>query len=557
MTRSLLAGVVIVLGCKHTSNEQAPPPPPTPTVAPAPAPAPTGPKTARLVATLERNAQLVDITGATAKVSATVQLPQAPQDVVWAGKDPIALFANSGIPDGRDDPALDGTVGTITAAGFTKLSPLPASAWSIAKPPGATHLGPFWKLGAADNGETWLGRCEWGGIEDGGHCDDWVWARLGGPFQLTSRKPPPELATPAMPKIAAPAGYSVTFTPHADSKHESVLTCSGGGKTLTFPSKPEDNAVDADSLRWVSADPPIFVVNQIVNGFVPHAEMMAFEGCAVSEKYGGEPGAIAGPDGLLALASGKSLSIRRDGKELSALAGADHVRFAPDAAPATTSSLAILERQLAGDTSMFTADAIVLAPAPVAAAGVQLVPPGIRTVRISTFQSGDSGSAEWFAAELEITTDGKPRIYRALELVDKTGKVAVASFAPLKPLARVAAAPSVPSSTDAGPLATYLTDTRAAGVALATGGQVAVFGTDPGERATDVDAAQKLLGSWSTLGLALEPHAREVHWPRGGYAVAIVNYAKPGGPPFRMAALVIGSEDKGVWLVSAYHYLSL
>ena len=85
----------------------------------------------------------------------------------------MVMFAttDSTLPDQENDPKLEGRVGTITSTGFKLLPALPASTWVIPKPKDAEHLSTYWELDATSTGETWQGRCEWGGIEDGGHCD--------------------------------------------------------------------------------------------------------------------------------------------------------------------------------------------------------------------------------------------------------------------------------------------------------------------------------------------------------------------------------------------------
>lgn len=202
------------------------------------------------------------------------------------------------------------------------------------------------------------------------------------------------------------------------------------------------------------------------------------------------------------------------------------------------------------------------APAPLKAAGARVVPAGITSARIESLASDKIGDgAFWFAVEIRITAAGSTRMYRALELLDgKTGQIAVATFAPLAPFARSAAAPPMPIATPAGPLADLLVSPRAARAAVAPGHarRVEILGTDADERATYGDAAKSLLARWNKLALVRDAAVAEVHTATWGYAVATVSFAKPGGAPYRMAALVLATPTaSGAWSVSAIHYLAL
>jgi hypothetical protein len=114
----------------------------------------------------------------------------------------------------------------------------------------------------------------------------------------------------------------------------------------------------------------------------------------------------------------------------------------------------------------------------------------------------------------------------------------------------------VPSPTPPGPLAKLLADPRAAAAALESS-YTTVFGTDPGEHATNEESG-KLLASWGRLQLALDPQVREVERAKSGYAIGTVTLAKPGGPPYRMSAIIVGALDEhGAWKIVAIHYLAL
>ena len=523
--------------------------------APVPTPPPAVSSPIRFVAIGDKTARIIEVDATGAKVVTTAHLPQEPVKVVWAGKDPVVMFATSNVPDTTDDPTLDGRLGAITGAGFNLLPALPASTWVIPKPKGATNLGANWDLQASTTGETWQGRCEWGGIEDGGHCDEWVWARLDAAFPLSSRTPPPGPDNFEWTPAAPAPGYAVTFTPEEDNEYHSTITCKGGGATLTLPSKQHPEPWDKESgVRWISTDPPMFVADQIIEGYEGSLQPVVFEGCAWSTKLDGAT-LFAGPENVLVIANGATMSVRRDGKEIASLPGADLLAFAPDAV-ATTSAFAILERELAGDTSMLSPDSTVLAPAPTSARGVHLVPGAIKNARIIAYHADTAGEARWLAAEIEITMEGAAHTYRTTQLVDGTGHVIVASFAPLKPLARAATAPVIPQPTEAGPLAAFLTAPSSAATALDE--YSFVFGTDANERGGDETEAKKLLDSWSKLSLHLDPAVREVRTAKYGYALANVSLAKPGGAPYRMTALVIGHlAADNTWKLAALHYLAL
>lgn len=507
------------------------------------------PSTTRVVTIDGKTATLVEV-GSTAKVAATVKLPSSAQKVVWLDRDPVALLVARRYGDLSDDPKLDGTVGKITPKGFVALRALPKSTWTISKPhEGSQKLDrPIWDLEASSSGELWLGRCEWGGYADGMVlCDDWVWARIGG-RPLTSRvQPPSPDASQVWPTIPAAPGIAISFAktqPQADGSQQ-LMTCRAGSASTTFPADPTTSWTDPESLHWVSTEPPIFVIDQLTPGFDLVSQTAVFEGCTESKRFGHATG-HSGPASLFVLATDRASSLRRNGKELLALPAASLVEFSPDGgAPAATDPFALLDRQLAGDMSMFAPDAIVLSPAP----GTSPPKLGKRSsARIERYASGAAGDATWLAAEL--TLDGK--LYRAVELVDQ-GRVIVASFAPVKPLVRGGAPAAIPSPTPAGPLAAFAAAPAKAAAVLDKAS--AVFGTDPPEHANDYES-KDLLAGWSTLALTLDPQVREVHTATYGYAIASVQLAKPGDAPMRMTALVIGSLDKGTWRVSAIHYLT-
>lgn len=550
-----LIALVITSGCGQKKKEQPASAPSV--VAPgsgsasaAPVvPAPQSPT--RFVAVHEKTARIIEVDGTSAKVISTSELPQTPMAVVWGGSDPVVLFATSesAIPGTEGDPKLEGRVGAITNSGLKLIPALPASTWTIPKPKDAENLGANWELRATSNGEIWEGRCEWGGIEDGGHCDEWVYARVGGAFPLTSRTPGPEPGgydwTPAAP---AP-GYAVTFETEPDNESHSKITCKGGGVTLTLPNDDHSDAWDKDSgVKWVSTEPPMFVATQTIDGLVGWFQPVVFEGCAWSKKFDGAK-LYSGPDDTLVIANATTMSIRHGGKELASLPGADVIAFAP-AELDTRSAFAILERQLAGDMSMLVAGTVLITSGPI------IKPGAIKSARITSYSETKLDDATSLAAEIEIAGAGLAGSLRTVQLINNaSGTVIAESFAPPNPFVPPPTARQAIPETPAGPLAAFLTSPPSAAAAL--DGNPVVFGTDANERGIGETGAKQLLEHWGKLALTLEPSVHEVHSASAGYAVGTVNLAKRGGAPLRMPALIIGkpAADKS-WKVVALHYLA-
>lgn len=337
--------------------------------------------------------------GSDAKLAATVALPSAVHGIVWVDRDPVALLVAQQYGDFLGDAKLDGTVGTITPKGFQPLPALPTSSWTIVPTQrGSTRFErPYWTIEESPSGEAWLGRCEWGGLEDGGHCDDWVWARLGGAFALTSRKEPPVRKPRPWPTVAAAPDIALSFAPKPGSTDHSIMTCRAGSASTTFPSE-DDGWADRASLRWISTNPPVFTIDQNVPGADSWLTSTAvFEGCTPAPAYAHGVSGVAGPDDMLLVYAGSAGSLRRGGQQLLAIGGADDAAFAPDGprAPATD-AFSVLERQLGGDTSMIAPDALVPGSVPI---------PKVATARIESFSAEDAGDATWLAAELRL--DGR------------------------------------------------------------------------------------------------------------------------------------------------------
>jgi hypothetical protein len=494
----------------------------------------------RLVIADGTSASLVEAGATSAKVVARIKLRANVQTIVWIDRDPVALLDN-------------GAVGTLTAKGFVPIATPQSSTLELPRPNADLERReqPLWQLIGSTTGELWLGRCDWGFPADGQFiCENWLYARLGTGAKLTSRVSPSD-GNPSWegwPTVEPAPNVAITFAKRPRDNHDisdsaETMTCSYRGTTTTFPDG-ELEWTEHGTLRWISRDPPIFVIDSLANGYMVIVEPTVFEGCTPSNASGLK--GYVGPDDLFVLASGGGTSLRKHDKQLLALPAASFVAFEPPprATPAAAEAFTVLEHELAGDASMFAADAIVLSPAP-AVGTPKLVKHA--SARIERFATETLGVGMSLAAELVL--DGKP--YRTVQLIDASGHVIVATFAPVKSLAAGGAAPALPSPSPPGLLAAFAASPTTAAKAINNGG--VVFGTELGEDAIDngKDAAE-LLASWGKLALTLDPSAREVHTASYGYAIATVALGKS-----RMIALVIGAATKTGWTLAAIHYLGL
>ena len=185
--------------------------------------------------------------------------------------------------------------------------------------------------------------------------------------------------------------------------------------------------------------------------------------------------------------------------------------------------------------------------------------------------AGGTSSMVWFAAEIKVVVQsaepGEPsstatHVVRAIELLDGTSdwKVVAASFSEGRALGqRRHPGWPVAAPTPAGSLVKLLADPTGLASSLASD-PVVVFGSDATERAVGSSAAATLLSKWKKLPLAIEEETkvREVHTSAWAYAMAKVNIAKPGGPPYRMSGFVIAVPSaNGAWSVVAASYGAL
>jgi hypothetical protein len=276
-------------------------------------------------------------------------------------------------------------------------------------------------------------------------------------------------------------------------------------------------------------------------------------------------------------------------------ARADSTKSAPkSASPAAAPTVearakALIQKQLkalpednAALSATFAKDAIVLLPygaakvdAPdleLCAAIAGLHPHAeMKQAKLTGLVAGGSASMVWLAADLEIvvllqepgeTPSSEAHTVHALELLDAGSdwKVVAASFAEVRPLAqRRSSFGALPSPTSAGPLVPLLASPDKLAAAIGAD-PVMVYGTDKAERAVGGAAAKALLGKWRKLPLAIEDAdaVREIRTANWAYAMAHVNIAKAGGPPYRMNAFVIAvPAANSTWSVVAASYGAL
>lgn len=268
---------------------------------------------------------------------------------------------------------------------------------------------------------------------------------------------------------------------------------------------------------------------------------------------------------------------------------------APKSAPPASASnadaraKALIEKQLkalpednAALLATFAKDAVVLLPygatkvdspdLELCAAITGLHPHAeMRRTTLTSFVAGGNASMVWLAAELEVVLllqePGDPPSSEAhtvhvVELLDGASdwKVVAASFAGVRSLARLRSSfGGIPLPTPAGSLAPLLASPDKLAAAIG-GDPVVVYGTDKAERAIGASAAKALLGKWRKLPLAIDDAdaVREIRTANWGYAMAHVNIAKAGGPPYRMSAFLVATPAaNGMWSVVVVSYGAL
>lgn len=195
----------------------------------------------------------------------------------------------------------------------------------------------------------------------------------------------------------------------------------------------------------------------------------------------------------------------------------------------------------------------------------------MKSAKLGKLVAGGTSSMVWVAAEFEIVVASqepgeaastKTHAVRAVELLDAASdwKVVAASFTEVRPLEQLKESLGpIPSPTPPGPLVKLLASPDELAGSLSSD-PVVVFGTDAAERATTQTAGRALLSKWKKLPLAIEERdkVRELRTKAWGYALANVNIAKAGGPPYRMSAFLVAvPSPNGAWSVVAVNYGAL
>src|SRR5262245_50454706 len=152
------------------------------------------PPEVELVVAHDHRLRFVKTTPTGLVVTRTVKLPSSLGNLEWVGPEPVVMLRANIYDDvARDDSSRDGELARITENGYEPFPGLPDATRTVTRKPGADRVGPVWGLTVGAAGDIWQGRCEWGGIADGGWCDDWVFAR---------RAPTPVIITHDEPKAA-------------------------------------------------------------------------------------------------------------------------------------------------------------------------------------------------------------------------------------------------------------------------------------------------------------------------------------------------------------------
>jgi len=289
------------------------------------------PPEVELVVAFKHSLRFVKTTPAGLAVTRTVELPSSVGGLEWVGRDPVVMLHAATYGDiAGEDPSHDGEIARITAKGYEPFPALPAETWTVKPPANADQVGPQWKLVVGPAAEVWQGRCEWGGIADGGWCDQWVYARRAPAPVATVRTPPAAAPPRTLPAIAPSTTVSVSLVDApGDGGAVKILRCSDGRSTVDYPPATARNGyLGISPPVWITSDPPMYQVIKTLAGFQAYDEPVVFEGCAESAHYT-NASLEAGPDGVVAVYGGDQMSVRWRGRELGTLANVTLVRFAP------------------------------------------------------------------------------------------------------------------------------------------------------------------------------------------------------------------------------------
>jgi len=193
----------------------------------------------------------------------------------------------------------------------------------------------------------------------------------------------------------------------------------------------------------------------------------------------------------------------------------------------------------------------------------------IASTKVLSLTAGGDAKVVWFGGEVEIGVEeqtGPKNITKSKQLVRFT-ELAVAEGGKWKVIAaefgRVGTPKrdentqsSIQGATKRLTMTKFLVDPKQMAFQLpAKDDTVFVFGTDKGEKAVGAVAAKKLLESWKGLKLEIQGDVREIEGTGYGFVHANINWVKPGGPPYRMRALVIATAEKSQpWVFRAVQF---
>ncbi len=193
----------------------------------------------------------------------------------------------------------------------------------------------------------------------------------------------------------------------------------------------------------------------------------------------------------------------------------------------------------------------------------------VQSAKLVSLVAGGDDKVVWISAEIDLanTSHTGPGVktkesytLRVTELAVSDGgkwKVVAAMFGRPGPASRNKYPPlAIEGTTKRGSMTKFLVDPKQ--VAFQLPGKddtVVVFGTDKSEKAVGAAAAKKLLESWKGLKLEIEGNVREVEGPTWGFVQANISWVKPGGPPYRLCALMIATKEPSQpWVFRAIQF---
>lgn len=294
----------------------------------------------RFLAVQGNAVRFYEATPAGIRETRSVTVPSAVALVRWVSADPAVMLAGTSYDDTTTaDEKREGEIGRITAKGYEPFPALPAATWTITPPEGRDHFETAeWSMAVSADGAIWQGRCEWGYFGDGDDCTEFVYARLH-PAPVTTVREAPKSGEPAynLPTIVPPPAVQVSLVDVKPPPSEDVpapeaiklLRCTQGGKTTEYPPADEGRRLGMDGdITWLSAEPPIFMVDKYEEGLDITTHTMLFEGCEPSPRFEGAH-LEHGPNGVFAIVGGEKTWLRWGGRELATLEKVSHLRFAP------------------------------------------------------------------------------------------------------------------------------------------------------------------------------------------------------------------------------------